>query len=235
MLKNELIKFFTPLKCSLYMMFLLISILLPVVIFADKINTSTTAYTFIYDSMWDVLVFIIPIILAPIVSGIFTQDYECGCLKFFILYKKRGEIFLNKLGALIIISAMIVLTSFLILIIIYFVKISSNLNFSINEIFPIARLMFMFIITLMPIFLIYIFISILFSNSAIISVLTFLLVMMSDLFVKYLVDITPTRFFRTFLTNGHAIDNFSLFLFAAYIIIFTLLDWNIFSKKEILK
>jgi ABC-2 type transport system permease protein len=59
--------------------------------------------------------------------------------------------------------------------------------------------------------------------------------MMSDLFVKYIADIMPTRFYRTFLTKGHAVDNFSLFLFLAYLIIFTLLSWKIFSKKEILR
>ncbi|MGO5065758.1 hypothetical protein FDF31_00675 [Clostridium sporogenes] len=235
MLKNELIKFFNPLKISCYIIFLLVSILLPVVIFSDKINTSITIYNYIYDNMWDVLVFIIPIILAPIVSNIFTQDYESGCLKFFILYKKRGEIFFYKVVGLITIASMLVLTSFLIISIIYFIKISGNFNSIINDFTQIFKLMVLFILTLIPILLIYVFISIMFSNSTIISLLTFLLVMMSDLFVKYIADIMPTRFYRTFLTKGHAVDNFSLFLFLAYLIIFTLLSWKIFSKKEILR
>jgi ABC-2 type transport system permease protein len=57
---------------------------------------------------------------------------------------------------------------------------------------------------------------------------------MSDLFVKYIADITPTRFFRVFLAQDTAIDNTSIILFISYLVIFLLLNLKIFSKKEML-
>lgn len=234
MIKNELIKFFTPLKLSFYIISLIITMLFPIVIFGDKVIKSISAYNFMYDNVHDILKFIIPMFLAIITSDIFTQDYESGCLKFFLIYKKKVTVFFYKLISLIIISSILVLVSFFILGFMYICKYPNNLNILLNESLLILKLIGTFIVTLIPILLIYVCISIVFSNSIIISIITFIFVIMSDLFVKYLIDVTPSRFFRTFLTKGRAIDSFSFILFVAYILIFTILDLKLFSKKEVL-
>lgn len=111
MIKNELIKFFTPLKASIYGGIILTFILIDNVIFADKSLGMVTFYDFLCDDMKS-LVFILPIILAPIVSEVFTYDYECGCMKFFIIYKKREKVLLYKIFALVLITAILIIFTF---------------------------------------------------------------------------------------------------------------------------
>ena len=233
MIKNELIKFFTPLKVIVYIGFLLTCILLPIAVFQD--NEIIAPYDFICGSMNDVLVLIIPIILASIVSEVFTYDYELGCMKFFIIYRKRDKVLFAKIIALILIAATLIIISFITLIIIYAIQNPQMINALYNQIFDISKLMTLFLMAMMPIILIYVLISIICKNSMIISLIVFLLVMMSDLFVKFIADITPTRFFRVFLNKGNHIDGVSIILFISYIIIFLLLNLKVFSKKEMLQ
>lgn len=233
MIKNEFIKFFTPLKLIVYTGFLLTCILLPLVIFND--NSIVDPYDFVITSMNDVLVLIIPIILTAVVSEIFTYDYESGCMKFFIIYKKRKNVFFSKVIALISIAFIFIAIAFASLLIIYAIQNPEMIYVLSAEILDILRIMLLFLISIIPIILIYTMISIISKNSLLISLLTFLLIMMSDLFTKYIIDVTPTRFFRTFLTKNNNIDNFSIILFISYIVIFLLLDLILFSKKEMLQ
>lgn len=232
MIKNEFIKFFTPLKFIVYIGFLLTCILLPLVIFND--NSIVDPYDFVVTSMNDVLVLIIPIILTAVVSEIFTYDYESGCMKFFIIYKKRINVFFSKVIALILIAFIFIVIAFTSLLVIYAIQNPEMLNVLSTQILDISKTMLLFLISIIPIILIYTMISIISKNSLLISLLTFLLIMMSDLFTKYIMDVTPTRFFRTFLTKNNNIDNFSIILFISYIVIFLLIDLSLFSKKEML-
>ncbi|WP_282804603.1 hypothetical protein [Clostridium tetani] len=184
--------------------------------------------------MNDVLVLIIPIILTAVVSEIFTYDYESGCMKFFIIYKKRINVFFYKVIALILITFIFIVIAFTSLLVIYAIQNPKMLNVLSTQILNISETMLLFLISIIPIILIYIMISIISKNSLLISLLTFLLIMMSDLFTKYIADVTPTRFFRTFLTKNNNIDNFSIILFISYIVIFLLIDLSLFSKKEML-
>jgi len=233
MIKNELIKFFTPLKVIVYIGFLLTCILLPIVVFQD--NEIIAPYDFICGSMNDVLVLIIPIILASIVSEVFTYDYELGCMKFFIIYRKRDKVLFAKIIALILIAATLIIISFITLIIIYAIQNPQMINALYNQIFDISKLMTLFLMAMMPIILIYVLISIICKNSMIISLIVFLLVMMSDLFVKFIADITPTRFFRVFLEQNKSIDNGSIIIFISYIVVLLFFNLRVFSKKEMLK
>lgn len=232
MIKNEFIKFFTPLKLIIYLGFLLTCILLPMVVFND--NSVYEPYDFIVMSMNDVLTLIIPIMLTAIVSEIFTYDYESGCMKFFIIYKKRKYVFFSKVISIILITLIFIAISFISLIIIYVFQNNEVISLLYSQMFDIVKIMMLFFLSLIPILLIYTLISIVSKNSIIISLLVFLLIMMSDLFAKYICDITPTRFFRVFLTRCPDIDVTSIILFISYVVIFLLLDLNLFSKKEIL-
>lgn len=232
MIKNELIKFFTPLKAIVYFGFLAIFTIIPSVLFQD--NIITAPYDFICGNMNDELILVIPIMLATIVSDVFTYDYELGCMKFFMIYKKREKILISKLVALIIISAILIIASFIILAIVYIIQNPQMISDLCNQIPSISKKMLLFILAVIPIIFIYCLVSIICKNSMIISLLIFLLVMMSDLFVKYIADITPTRFFRVFLAQDTAIDNTSIILFISYLAIFLLLNLKIFSKKEML-
>ncbi|MTK12505.1 MAG: hypothetical protein F8N39_10600, partial [Clostridiaceae bacterium] len=212
MIKNELIKFFTPLKISIYGGFILTFILISDVIFADKPVKVQTLDGFLNDNM-KMLIFVIPLILAAIISEIFTYDYESGCMKFFIIYKKRENIFFSKAFAATIITALLIIVTFIILILVYTIQNPNQINASEIQASLILKTMVIFLITLLPILLIYMLISILCKSSTIISVLTFLLVIMSDFFPKSVGDITPRRFFMIFLLKNKQIDKFSVILF----------------------
>lgn len=233
MIKNELIKFFTPLKILIYGGFLLAFVLLNNIIFGDQIVSTKTLYDFTHDNIFD-LIIIISIILAPIVSEIFTYDYECGCMKFLLIYKKRDKVLFSKIISIILITAVLIIFVFSILTVAYTIKDSNHINILGNQMVLMIRTMICFLITLIPILLVYVTISILFKNSAVISLLVFLLVIMSDFFPKTIGDITPRRFCIEFLVNNK-IDVFSIVLFMVYLIIFAVLDIRLFTIKEMLR
>lgn len=233
MIKNELIKFFTPLKILIYGGFLIVFVLLNNIIFGVQIALTKTLYDFIHDNIFD-LIIIIPIMLSSIVSEIFTYDYQSGCMKFFLIYKKRDKVFISKIISIILITAVLIIAAFFILTFAYIVKDSNHVNISREDVLLIIKTIIFFLIALLPILFIYALISIIFKNSAIISLLVFLLVIMSDFFSKTIGDITPRRFCIEFLLHNR-FDKYSIILFAFYLIIFGLCDISIFTKKEILR
>lgn len=229
MIKNELIKFFTPLKVSIYGGIILTFILISDVIFADNYSATVTFHELLNSDM-SYLVFVLPIILAPIVSEVFTYDYESGCMKFFLIYKKREKVLFYKIVSLIFISGILIIFTFIVLNIIYIGKNLVPINI-VEDIKMSSALL----VTLIPILLIYVLISILSKNSTIISLLIFLLVIMSDIIPKTIGDITPRRFFWTCLLKGYQIDALSVVLFLAYITSFTLIILKVFNKKEFIR
>lgn len=230
MIKNELIKFFTPLKTSIYGGVILIFILISDVIFADKSSEVVTFHNFLGSNM-GFLVFVLPIILAPIVSEVFTYDYECGCMKFFIIYKKREKVLFYKILALIIITGLFVIFAYSVLIGVYIIKNTGQINILKDQMPETIKMMVMFLITLIPVLLIYVLISIMYKNSAIVSLLVFLFIIMSDFFPKVIGNITPRRFLWDCLLKKQ-IDKFSIILFLLYIVVFILLNVKLFNKKE---
>lgn len=233
MIKNELVKFFTPLKIIIYGGLILAFILLSNVIFGDTIQRTKSFYDFAQDNIFDLIIFI-PIILTSIVSEIFTYDYEAGCMKFFIMYKGRNKVLFSKMSALILITLVLIVFTFSALAAAYIIKSPNYVNILSYQMLLIIKMIIIFLITLMPILLIYVMISILFKSSTVISLLVFLLVIMSDFFPKVIGDITPRRFLWVSLIKGNKIDRFSIVLFIAYLIIFIFLDIKLFSKKEML-
>ncbi len=227
MIKNEFIKFFTPLKTSIYGGVILIFILISDVIFADKPSGIVTFHDLLYGDMKS-LVFMLPIILAPIVSEIFTYDYECGCMKFFLVYKKREKVFFYKIFSLILITGTLIIFTFVILNVVYIVKFGIQIN-----ILEDIKMSIMFLVTLIPILLIYVLISILCKSSTIISLLIFLLPIMSDFIPKTIGEITPRRFLWNCLLEKQ-VDTFSIILFLVYIVVFILFNVKLFSKKELI-
>jgi ABC-2 type transport system permease protein len=226
MIKNELIKFFTLLKTSIYGGIILIFILISDVIFADKTSGIVTFHDLLYGDMKS-LVFVLPIILAPIVSEIFTYDYECGCMKFFLIYKKREKVLLHKIFSLILITSILIIFTLVILNVVYITKLGIQIN-----ILEDIKMSIMFLVTLIPTLLIYVLISILCKNSAIVSLLVFLLGIMSDIIPKTIGNITPRRFLWNCLLKNQ-VDRFSVILFLIYIAVFILINLKLFSKKEI--
>lgn len=233
MIKNELVKFFTPLKIIIYGGLILAFILLANVIFGDTISGTKNFYDFAQENIFDLIIFI-PIILTSIVSEIFTYDYESGCMKFFIMYKSRNKVLFSKIIALILITLILIVFAFLALAASYIIKSPNYINILSYQMLLIMKMMMTFLIALTPILLIYVMISILFKSSTVISLLIFLLVIMSDFFPKVIGEITPRRFLWVSLIKGNKIDGFSIILFAAYLIIFIFLDIKLFSKKEML-
>lgn len=233
MIKNELIKFFTPLKVSIYGGFILTFILISDVIFADKPVKVQALDGFLNDNM-KMLIFVLPLILAAIISEIFTYDYESGCMKFFIIYKRRESVFFSKIFAGTIITALLIIITFIILILVYAIQNTNQISVLENQTSLVLKMMVIFLATLLPILLIYILISIIYKNSTMISILIFLLVIMSDFFPKFVGDITPRRFFMIFLLKDKQVDKFSVILFLLYLIAFTVIDIKLFSKKEMI-
>lgn len=229
MIKNELVKFFTPFKVCLYGGIIFIFILLDDVIFQDSTVRKLAYYDFLKSNM-ETLVFVLPIILAPIVSEIFTHDYESGCMKFFVIYRRREEVLFSKIIALLFITTVIIIIAFVILSLIYIGESGGQIH--INVLQPL-RMIVLFLFALMPILLIYVLISVLCKNSTIVSLLVFLLVIMSDFIPKVIGDITPRIFLWNWLIKGQ-IDELSITLFLVYMIVFIVLDVEIFNRKEII-
>ncbi|GAA0739069.1 ABC transporter permease [Clostridium oceanicum] len=233
MIKSELIKFFTPFKMIIYGGIILTFILIADVIFKDSGVLNQTLYSFIFDNV-KTFIFVIPIILAPIASEIFTHDYECGCMKFFVLYKKREKVLFSKMLSLFLITTVLIIFTFFLLTLTYMFLNWSTFNISLENILKVSRMGGTFLITLIPILLIFVMISILFKNSSILSLLVFLLVIMSDFFPKVIGNITPRRFLWEFVLQEGQITKFSIILFVLYIIFFMILDIKLFSKKEMI-
>ncbi|OAA84852.1 ABC transporter permease [Clostridium ljungdahlii] len=227
MIKNEFIKFFTPLKISIYGGIILIFILLNDVLFADKASAIVTFHTLLYNDISS-LIFMLPIILSPIVSDMITRDYECGCMKFFIIYKSKSKVLLCKIISLILITGIMIIFTFTILNVIYIFKDSVQI-----DIFLDIKMGLLFLTALMPVLLIYVLISILTKNSTIISLLVFLLIVMSDFIPKTIGNITPRRFLWECLLKNQ-IDKFSIILFSIYTIVLVFLNFKLFNKKELI-
>lgn len=227
MIKNEFIKFFTPLKTSIYACTILIFILLNDVIFADKTPSAVTFHSLLYSDMSS-LVFMLPIILAPIVSDIITRDYECGCMKFFVLYNSKLKVLVCKIISLILITGIMITFTFAILNLIYIFKNSVNINLLLD-----IKMGLLFLAALMPVLFIYVLISILSKNSTIISLLVFLLIVMSDFIPKAIGNITPRRFLWECLLKNQT-DKFSIILFSIYIVVLIFLNFKLFNKKELI-
>ena len=226
MIKNEFIKFFTPLKTSIYGGIIFIFILLNDVIFADKTTGIATFHSLLYNDMSS-LVFMIPIILAPIVSDIITRDYESGCMKFLVIYKSKSKVLLCKIVSLILITAIMIIFTFSILNVIYIFKNLVQIDILLD-----IKMGLLFLTALMPVLFIYVLISILSKNSTIISLLVFLLIVMSDFIPKTIGNITPRRFLWECLLKNE-IDKFSIILFLIYIIVLVFLNFKLFNKKEL--
>ncbi|WP_027626377.1 hypothetical protein [Clostridium lundense] len=233
MIKNELIKFFTSLKIWIYGGIIFTFILINDVIFVDKPCEIATFHNFLYDNVKS-LVFVIPIILAPIVSEIFTYDYECGCMKFFVIYKRREKILFYKILSSIIITSILIIFTFVILTMVYIIENPGEINTLKYQAFSAMKIMIMFLIALIPVILIYVLISILSKNSAIVSLLVFLLVIMSDFIPKTIGDITPRRFLWSCLLKNR-INNLSIVLFLVYIAVLMFINIKVFSKKELIQ
>ncbi|AZV58258.1 hypothetical protein [Clostridium sp. AWRP] len=227
MIKNEFIKLFTPLKISIYGGIILIFILLNDLIFADKASTIVTFHTLLYSDMSS-LVFMLPIILAPIVSDIITRDYECGCMKFLVIYKSKVKVLLCKIVSLILITGTMIIFTFVILNVIYIFKNSVHIDLLLD-----IKMGLLFLTALMPVLLIYVLISILSKNSTIISLLVFLLIVMSDFIPKTIGNITPRRFLWECLLKNQT-DKFSIILFSIYIVVLVILNFKLFNKKELI-
>ena len=227
MIKNEFIKFFTPLKISIYAGIMLIFIILNDIIFADKAAGIVTFHRLLYSDISS-LVFMIPIVLAPIVSDIITLDYECGCMKFFVLYKSKVKVLMYKIISLILIIGIMIIFTFTVLNVIYVFKDLVQI-----DIFLDIKMGLLFLTVLMPVLLIYVLISILSKNSTIISLLVFLLIVMSDFIPKTIGNITPRRFLWECLLKNQ-IDKFSIILFSVYIIVLVFLNFKLFNKKELI-
>ncbi|MHC6179713.1 ABC transporter permease subunit [Clostridium sp. JNZ X4-2] len=227
MIKNEFIKFFTPFKMCLYGGVIITFILMDDVIFAGSSFIGTTYYDFLKSNM-EMLVFVMPIILAPVVSDIFTGDYESGCMKFFIIFKNRKSVFFSKIIALIFITAAMMVFTFSLLCLIYIIEDGGQI-----DVVQVLKMVSMFLAALMPVLLIYVMISILCKNSSIISLLVFLIVIMSDFIPKVAGDVTPRRFLWQCVIKGQ-IDGNSIILFLIYISVFLFVDLKLFEGKEIL-
>ncbi|ADK16561.1 MULTISPECIES: hypothetical protein [Clostridium] len=227
MIKNEFIKFFTPLKISIYGGIIFIFILLNDVIFADKTAGIVTFHSLLYSDMSS-LIFMLPIILAPIASDMITSDYESGCMKFVVIYKGKAKVLLCKIVSLILITGIMIIFTFAILNVIYIFKDSVHINLLLN-----IKMGLLFLTALMPVLFIYVLISILSKNSTIISLLVFLLIVMSDFIPKAIGNITPRRFLWECLLKNQT-DKFSIILFLIYIVVLVILNFKLFNKKELI-
>lgn len=227
MIKNEFIKFFTPLKTSIYGGIILIFTLLNDIIFADKATSLVTFHSLLYNDMSS-LVFMLPIILAPIASDMITRDYESGCMKFVVIYKGKAKVLLCKIVSLILITGIMIIFTFTILNVIYIFKNSVQI-----DIFLDIKMGLLFLTALIPVLFIYVLISILSKNSTIISLLVFLLIVMSDFIPKTIGNITPRRFLWECLLKNQT-DKFSIILFSIYIVVLIFLNFKLFNKKELI-
>lgn len=229
MIKNELVKFFASSRIFIYGGAILLFILADNIVFEDN-SPKDMLYCGFLKSNLGTQIFVIPIILAPVVSDIFTQDYRSGCMKFFLLYKNRKEVFAAKAAALVFITESMLLLVFAVLTTIYLCRNGGQVYGWKAELLKEAAL---FTAALVPVLLIYAMICILFKNSGIICILVFLLVIMSDFIPKVLGDVTPRRFLWEWVLNNryHSSD---IVLFLAYSIFFAFMDIRLFVRKEIL-
>ncbi|MEY8762037.1 MULTISPECIES: hypothetical protein [Clostridium] len=229
MIKNELVKFFVSSRIFIYGGTILLFIFVDNIVFGDNSAKGMIYRNFLKSNM-ETQIFAIPIILAPVVSDIFTQDYRSGCMKFFMIYKRREKVFAAKAAALVFITETMLLLVFGVLTIIYLCRNGGQVYGWKVELLREAAL---FTAALIPVLLIYIMICILLKNSGIICVLVFLLLIMSDFIPKVMGNITPRRFLWGWvLNNGY--HSFDIVLFLAYSIFFAFIDIRLFVRKEIL-
>ncbi|NLU07729.1 MAG: hypothetical protein GXW91_05860 [Clostridiales bacterium] len=229
MIKNELVKFFVSSRIFIYGGTILLFIFVDNIVFGDTSAKGMIYRNFLKSNM-ETQIFAIPIILAPVVSDIFTQDYRSGCMKFFMIYKRREKVFAAKAAALVFITETMLLLVFGVLTIIYLCRNGGQVYGWKVELLREAAL---FTAALIPVLLIYIMICILLKNSGIICVLVFLLLIMSDFIPKVMGNITPRRFLWGWvLNNGY--HSFDIVLFLAYSIFFAFIDIRLFVRKEIL-
>lgn len=229
MIKNELVKFFVPSRIFIYGGTILLFIFVDNIVFGDNSAKGMIYRNFLKSNM-ETQIFAIPIILAPVVSDIFTRDYRSGCMKFFMIYKNREEVFAAKAAALVFITETMLLLVFGVLTIIYLCR---NDGQAYGWKVELLKELVLFTAALIPVLLIYVMICILFKNSGIICVLVFLLLIMSDFIPKVMGDITPRRFLWGWVLNN-SYHSFDIVLFLAYSIFFALIDIRLFVRKEIL-
>ncbi|MBD7910678.1 MULTISPECIES: hypothetical protein [Clostridium] len=239
MLKNEIIKFFTTTKWVVYFS-IIAAITIITSVFLNLGGAQTeNLYVYFYKYTCNTNIYIIPIMIAIIVSDIFTDDYISGNLKFFNIYLSKISIFINKLFMIFIVTLFLIFSSGIILTIVYLIIKGEDYAILKNEIYMIVNLNLTLFVGMLPVIFIYVLISVKFDNSMIISIATFILLIAIDYFFRAYYDITPISILRDFIlisTNKYVLpsDKFHILLLLIYILILFPVALKSFSKKEMI-
>ncbi|WMM26879.1 ABC transporter permease [Tissierella sp. MB52-C2] len=235
MIKNEFIKFFRPNVILLYITIIILLIGMFGLMFkpdANKYSNSKDIEYFNNTISSEFIYYFLPFFMIFLTSNVFSKDMYTGQLKFFLIGEnKRTKILLTKSFVLIIVLSLFIFAINLISSItvgIVIGEFSQVLNIhKIGVIKDIINIIF----SILPLLMVFIFISIITPNSIITSISVFFLFLVFDHIIPLTNKYIPTGIIRTYLYNGE--------LLVFNIIIFTLLlsiiNFLIFYRKDMME